>query len=74
MKIGATYTGNGKCEFVVWAPFLKKIFPRFPGHPVKSSPNLSIQYPFPALRNKHYPEIDIGTSKIVKPLLVKRFG
>lgn len=25
MKIGANYTGNGKCEFVVWAPFLKKM-------------------------------------------------
>lgn len=25
MKIGATYTGNGKCEFVVWSPFLKKM-------------------------------------------------
>lgn len=32
MKIGANYTGNGICEFVVWAPFrkrmdLKPIFP-----------------------------------------------
>jgi len=25
MKIGANYTGNGKCEFAVWAPFLKKM-------------------------------------------------
>lgn len=25
MKIGANYLGDGKCEFVVWAPFLEKI-------------------------------------------------
>jgi maltooligosyltrehalose trehalohydrolase len=25
LKIGANYTGNGKCEFVVWAPLLKDV-------------------------------------------------
>jgi maltooligosyltrehalose trehalohydrolase len=25
LKIGANYTGNGKCEFVVWAPLLKNV-------------------------------------------------
>ena len=25
MKIGANYSGDSKCEFVVWAPFLKKV-------------------------------------------------
>ncbi len=25
MKFGAHYLGNGKCEFVVWAPFLKSV-------------------------------------------------
>lgn len=25
MKIGATYDGNGNCEFIVWAPFRNKI-------------------------------------------------
>jgi maltooligosyltrehalose trehalohydrolase len=25
MNIGANYTGNGKCEFVVWAPLLKDV-------------------------------------------------
>jgi maltooligosyltrehalose trehalohydrolase len=25
MKIGANYLGNGKCEFIVWAPFLKNV-------------------------------------------------
>ncbi|MBI4595351.1 MAG: malto-oligosyltrehalose trehalohydrolase [Candidatus Tectomicrobia bacterium] len=25
MRVGASYQGNGKCEFVVWAPFLSKV-------------------------------------------------
>lgn len=25
MKVGANYLGNGRCEFVVWAPLLKKV-------------------------------------------------
>lgn len=25
MRIGAHYSGNGRCEFVVWAPFLEKV-------------------------------------------------
>lgn len=25
MRIGAHYLGNGTCEFVVWAPFLKSV-------------------------------------------------
>ncbi len=25
MKIGANYLGNGKCEFIVWAPFVKNV-------------------------------------------------
>ena len=25
MRIGANYLGNGKCEFVVWAPLLKNV-------------------------------------------------
>lgn len=25
MKVGSTYLGNNRCEFVVWAPFLKEV-------------------------------------------------
>ncbi|MEW6162761.1 MAG: malto-oligosyltrehalose trehalohydrolase [Nitrospirota bacterium] len=25
VKIGAQYLGNGRCEFILWAPFLKKV-------------------------------------------------
>jgi len=25
MRIGAHYSGNGRCEFVLWAPFLKTV-------------------------------------------------
>jgi maltooligosyltrehalose trehalohydrolase len=38
MKIGADYLGDGKCEFVVWAPFPKDIMVKLVSHSERCIP------------------------------------